>query len=169
MTPRHSLRSSLSFTAISPAHEGAERESSGPPFASGLPERDPIRWRLRGSLWTICLVSPSAEPPFALELFRLQARSMAMPLAPSSRERPSPDVRIEDRALPSLRQERRPLSAPGAFARSRVRRFPRPLSRPCSVVPATPDRTALAGRRRSFVVHSTKLLFQLRQSPDSAL
>lgn len=41
-----------------------------------------------------------------------------MPLAPSSRARPSPDARAEDRALPSLRQERRPLSAPGAFAES---------------------------------------------------
>lgn len=168
MTPRRSLRSSPS-SPRSPLPLRAEWESSAPPFASGLPERDPIRWRLRGSLWINCLVSPSAEPPFALELFRLHARSAAMPLAPSSREHPSPDVRVENRALPSLRQERRPLSAPGTFARSRVRRFPRPLSRPCSAAPATPDRTAFARRRRSFVVHSTKLLIHLRQSPDSAL
>jgi len=62
-----------------------------------------------------------------------------MPLAPSSRGRPSPDVRAYDRALPSLRQERRPLSAQGAFARHRVRFLPRPLSRPDSAAPATPD------------------------------
>jgi hypothetical protein len=86
-----------------------------------------------------CLVSPSAEPPSALEFFRLQSRSAAMPLAPSSRGRPSPDIRAEDRALPSLRQERRPLSAPGAFARIECAASCDRFSRPRSAAPATPD------------------------------
>lgn len=136
-----SLASVIAFSSPrSPLPCRAERESSAPPFTAGFPDCDQNRWRLRGSLWMNLPRLPFGGAAFAMELFRPQARSAAMPLAPSSRDRPSPDVRVENRALPSLRQERRPLSAPGAFARDRVRRLPRPLSRPYSAAPATPDR-----------------------------
>lgn len=63
-----SLASVIAFLSPrSPLPSRAERESSAPPFASGFPERDQNRWRLRGSLWITCLVSPSADVAFRVE------------------------------------------------------------------------------------------------------
>jgi len=95
-----------------------------------------------------------------------------MPLAPSSRGRPSPVARAEDRALPSLHQERRPLSAPGAFARSSA---PLPPAAFATVLGGARHSVRLSsnhpcgGGRRSFGVRSTRLLIQPRQSPISVL
>jgi len=112
---------------------------------------------------------PFGGAAFALEFFRPQPRSAAMPLAPSSRGRPSPDVRAYDRALPSLRQERRPLSAPSAFARNECAASYGRFRDRNRLRPPPRIRSAFARRRRSFCVHSTKVLVHLRQSPDSAL
>jgi hypothetical protein len=71
--------------------------------------------------------------------------------------------------LPSLRQERRPLSAPGAFARIECASLLGRFRDRARLRPPLRIGSALAGRRRSFCVHSTKVLVHLRQSPDSAL
>jgi len=62
--------------------------------------------------------SPSAESADAFQLVRLGARLLAMPLASSSRSRPSPDVHAEDRAPPSTSSKERVATIPDASARA---------------------------------------------------